>query len=199
MLKSHHIKGAIEAGCDEVGRGCLAGPVVAAAVILPQDYTLEGLTDSKKLTEKKRLALEIIIKKDALAYAVAYVDHTEIDKINILNASFLAMTNAIKQLKLSPTHLLIDGNKFKSDLTLPYTCMIKGDSRYASIAAASILAKNSRDQFMKDQHELHPHYDWNNNKGYPTKKHRAGIEIHGTTEIHRKSFQLLAKQLTLDL
>lgn len=199
MLKSHHIKGAVEAGCDEVGRGCLAGPVVAAAVILPPNYVLEGLTDSKKLSEKKRLALEIIIKKDALAYAIAYVDHTKIDEINILNASFLAMTDAVKQLNVTPEHLLIDGNKFKSDLSIPYTCMIKGDSRYASIAAASILAKNSRDQFMQEQHILHPHYDWKNNKGYPTKKHRAGIEFNGTTEIHRKSFQLLAKQLTLNL
>jgi ribonuclease HII len=199
MLEHSHLKDKLEAGCDEAGRGCLAGPVVAAAVILPPDIIIEGLDDSKKISEKKRLELAEFIIENALAYAVAFVDHKTIDKINILNASFLAMTNAVKDLKVQPEHLLIDGNRFKSNLTIPFTCMVKGDGRFMNIAAASILAKTSRDKFMLEQHELFPHYAWNKNKGYPTKAHREGITQHGLTPIHRQSFRQLPEQLTLNL
>tara|TARA_R110001592_G_scaffold307299_2_gene580678 strand:+ start:193050 stop:193649 length:600 start_codon:yes stop_codon:yes gene_type:complete len=199
MLEHSHLKDKLEAGCDEAGRGCLAGPVVAAAVILPPDMVIEGLDDSKKISEKKRLELADFIIENALAYAVAFVDHTTIDKINILNASFLAMTNAVKNLKVEPEHLLIDGNRFRSNLTIPFTCMVKGDGRFMNIAAASILAKTSRDKFMLEQHELYPHYAWNKNKGYPTKAHREGITQHGLTPIHRQSFRQLPEQLTLNL
>ena len=199
MLEHSHLKDKLEAGCDEAGRGCLAGPVVAAAVILPPDMVIEGLDDSKKISEKKRLELADFIIENALAYAVAFVDHTTIDKINILNASFLAMTNAVKNLKVEPEHLLIDGNRFRSNLTIPFTCMVKGDGRFMNIAAASILAKTSRDKFMLEQRELYPHYAWNENKGYPTKAHREGITQHGLTPIHRQSFRQLPEQLTLNL
>ncbi|MBN3582868.1 ribonuclease HII [Algoriphagus aestuarii] len=189
----------IEAGCDEVGRGCLAGPVVAAAVILPSNYSNQWINDSKKLGKKQREELIDEIKEIALAWHIAEASVEEIDKINILNASFLAMKRAVLGLKLVPEHLLIDGNRFKSDLKIPYTCVIKGDGKYASIAAASILAKVYRDKFMEELAEKFPHYAWENNVGYPTKAHREGIEQYGGCIWHRKSFQLLPRQLELDL
>lgn len=188
----------IEAGCDEAGRGCLAGPVFAAAVILPKDFENELLTDSKQLTEKQRYALRPIIEEKALAWAVGIVDNNEIDKINILNASFLAMHRAVDQLTVCPQHLLIDGNRFKPYEGIKHTCVVKGDGKYLPIAAASILAKTYRDDFMDKIGEEHPQYLWKQNKGYPTKAHRQAIEQHGATSYHRMSFNLLDKQLTLD-
>lgn len=196
-LASFLYKNTIEAGCDEAGRGCLAGPVFASAVILPKNYSNELLNDSKKLSEKKRYLLRDVIEKDALAWAVGIVSHKEIDKINILNASFLAMHRAIEQLKIKPEHLLIDGNRFNPFPGIKHTCIVKGDGKYLSIAAASVLAKTYRDDFMLAQHDKFPIYDWNNNKGYPTKKHRASIQKYGINEIHRKSFSLLSNQLEL--
>ena len=185
MLLSHFNKeNILEAGCDEAGRGCLAGSVFAAAVILPPDFKNEILTDSKKLTEKKRYELRPIIEKEALAWAVGIVEPKEIDKINILNASFLAMHRAIEQLKIEPEYLLIDGNRFKPYKKIPYSTIVKGDATYLSIAAASILAKTYRDDYMNELHTLYPQYDWNNNKGYPTKKHRQGIKEFGVTPYH---------------
>lgn len=198
-LKPYHQKGILEAGCDEAGRGCLAGPVVAAAVILPENFQNDWLNDSKQLSEKRRNELRPIIEKEAIAWAVGIVDHIKIDEINILNASFLAMTNSVKQLKVSPEHLLIDGNRFKTDLDIPFTCMIKGDGRFLSIAAASVLAKTYRDDIMVKLHEEYPFYDWHKNKGYPTKAHRLGIQKHGPTPVHRMSFTLLPPQLKLDV
>ena len=197
-LEKFHLENTIEAGCDEAGRGCLAGPVYAAAVILPADVEIPLLDDSKKLSDKQRYALRPIIEEKALAWAVGVVDHKEIDEINILNASFLAMHRAIDQLKLQPEHLLIDGNRFKKYKEIPHTCMVKGDGRFLSIAAASVLAKTYRDDFMDKIHEEFPHYDWNKNKGYPTKKHRAGITEHGPTPYHRMSFKLTNEQLSMD-
>jgi ribonuclease HII len=190
----------IEVGCDEAGRGCLAGAVFAAAVILPQDFRCEELNDSKQLTEKQRDALRPMIEKEALAWAVGIVSPEEIDQINILNASFLAMHRAIDQLSILPQHLLIDGNRFKKYKDIPHTTVIKGDGKYLSIAAASILAKTHRDEYMLKLHEGFPLYDWKNNKGYPTKKHRNGIKEFGTTPYHRMSFTLLPedRQLSLD-
>lgn len=188
----------IEAGCDEAGRGCLAGPVFAAAVILPKDFICEKLNDSKQLSEKERYELRPYIEEKALAWAVGIVDHTEIDKINILNASFLAMQRAVMSLKVIPQHLLIDGNRFKKMEGIPHTCIVKGDGKLLPIAAASVLAKTYRDDFMIKLHAKYPLYDWNNNKGYPTKKHRDAIREHGTTPYHRMSFNLLEKQLKLD-
>lgn len=199
MLKSQFQKKLIEAGCDEAGRGCLAGPVYAAAVILPKNYKNKLLNDSKKLSEDKRLLLRDQIEQDAIAYAVGIVDHLEIDKINILNASFLAMHRAIEQLNTSPELLLIDGNRFKPYREIPHECIVKGDGKFLSIAAASILAKTYRDEFMAEQHEKYPHFAWNKNKGYPTKAHRAAIKEHGSSPIHRKSFRLLPEQLSLNL
>lgn len=199
MLKSQFQNKLIEAGCDEAGRGCLAGPVYAAAVILPKNYKNKLLNDSKKLSEKKRDLLRLEIEKDAIAFGVGVVDHLEIDKINILNASFLAMHRAVEQLKQSPELLLIDGNRFKPYPNIPHECIVKGDAKFLSIAAASILAKTYRDEFMFNAHEKHPEYAWNKNKGYPTKAHREAIKMHGVTEIHRMSFQLLPKQLELNL
>lgn len=190
MLKQYLHKDSIEAGCDEAGRGCLAGPVVAAAVILPAGWKNKELNDSKKLTEKKRDKLRKIIEREALTYAVSFVDHQEIDKINILNASFKAMHLAISQLKVTPQHLLIDGNRFNPYQGIQHTCVIKGDSKYLSIAAASILAKTYRDEYMLKLHANYPTYDWNSNKGYPTKKHRNAIEIYGMTPYHRQSFKV---------
>jgi ribonuclease HII len=187
----------IEAGCDEVGRGCLAGPVVAAAVILPKSCEIDGLTDSKKLSESQRIKLEPEIKKLALAWAVAEVSPAEIDAINILQATYKAMHLAVKQLKTKPELLLIDGNRFKPFKDVPHVCIIKGDSQYLSIAAASVLAKNYRDKLMKDLHQQYPNYGWNKNVGYPTVEHRTGIEKFGVTPYHRLSFQLLKKQLDL--
>jgi len=188
--------GVLEAGCDEAGRGCLAGPVYAAAVILPPDFENELLDDSKKLTEKQRYELRPIIEKEALAWAVAAVNNKEIDEVNILNASFFAMNRAVQQLKIQPQHLLIDGNRFRPQTNIPFTCMIKGDGRFMSIAAASVLAKTYRDDFMLKIHGEYPVYDWRTNKGYPTEKHRAAIAKSGISEYHRKSFKLLNEQLT---
>jgi len=190
-------KNTIEAGCDEAGRGCLSGPVFAAAVILPAGFKNDLLNDSKKLTENQRNLLRPIIEKEALAWAVASVSNEEIDEINILNASFLAMTRAVKRLKTKPEHLLIDGNRFRTDLKIPFTCMIKGDARFLSIAAASVLAKTYRDDFMEKIAEEFPDYGWKKNKGYPTKKHREGIKKFGVTKYHRKTFRLLNDQLEL--
>jgi len=189
-----------EAGCDEAGRGCLAGPVVAAAVILKKGYRNNLINDSKKLNESQRDALRIQIEKKALAWAVAFVDQETIDKINILNASILAMHKALDMLSLTPDFILVDGNKFKPYKDISFKTVIQGDGKYLSIAAASILAKTHRDAYMKEIHLEYPHYDWYNNKGYPTPKHREGIKLYGSCEYHRKSFTLLPpKQLKLDL
>jgi ribonuclease HII len=188
----------IEAGCDEAGRGCLAGPVFAAAVILPPGFDSDLLNDSKILTEKQRYELRPVIEKEALAWAVEAVSNEEIDKVNILNASFLAMNRAVQKLKIQPEHLLIDGNRFRPQNDIPFTCMIKGDGRFFSIAAASVLAKTYRDDFMELIHNEFPKYDWNKNKGYPTKKHRDAIKKFGVTKYHRKTFRLLNEQLELN-
>lgn len=189
----------IEAGCDEAGRGCLAGAVYAAAVILPKDFRNEQLNDSKQLTEHQRYALREIIEREALAWAIGIVSPEEIDRINILNASFLAMHRAIDALSLRPQHLLIDGNRFKKYQDLPHTTVVKGDGKYLSIAAASILAKTYRDDYMNRLHEEYPVYGWDKNKGYPTRQHRAAIAAHGTTPYHRMTFNLLGDgQMTLD-
>jgi ribonuclease HII len=197
MLKSSFTKDKIEAGCDEVGRGCLAGPVVAAAVILPKDYKHKILNDSKQLSKVSRLAIEIDIKKNAIAWAVAEVSPQEIDEINILNASFKAMHLALDKLNQKPEFLLIDGNRFKQYQDLKHECIIKGDATYLSIAAASVLAKNYRDELMEKLAIQHPGYAWERNVGYPTKEHRNGIRLIGITSHHRKSFQLLPSQLEI--
>ncbi|MCK6650698.1 MAG: ribonuclease HII [Bacteroidia bacterium] len=199
MLKKYLDKTLIEAGCDEAGRGCLAGPVFAAAVILPKNFKNKLLDDSKKLNDKQRKELRPIIEEQALAFAVAQVSAEEIDRINILNASFLAMHRAIEQLKIVPQSLLIDGNRFKKYKDIPHHCIIKGDGKYMSIAAASILAKTYRDDHVDELHLEHPEYDWINNKTYGTLKHRKAIEQFGITIHHRKSFTLLPKQLELGL
>ncbi|SHF60652.1 ribonuclease HII [Dysgonomonas macrotermitis] len=188
----------IEAGCDEAGRGCLAGPVFAAAVILPKDFECALLNDSKQVKEKDRYELRSIIEDRALAWAVGIVDHQEIDKINILNASFLAMHRAIDQLSVVPEHLLIDGNRFRKYKDIVNTCVVKGDGKYLPIAAASILAKTYRDDFMLNIHNEYPAYGWDTNKGYPTIRHRKAIAEFGVTPYHRMSFTLLSKQLSLD-
>ena len=188
----------IEAGCDEAGRGCLAGPVFAAAVILPSDFENELLNDSKKLSEKQRYHLRPLVEEQALAWAVVAVDNKEIDEVNILNASFLAMNRAVEKLTTIPEHLLIDGNRFRTKGKIPYTCMIKGDGRFYSIAAASVLAKTYRDDYMAEIHQEFPYYDWHKNKGYPTKKHRAAIKEHGPCKYHRMSFRLLDEQLAIE-
>ena len=199
MLKNNYYKGKIEAGCDEAGRGCLAGSVYAAAVILPEDYQNELLNDSKQLTEKKRYELREIIERDAVAWAVGIVTPEEIDKINILNASILAMHRALDQLKVRPEAIIVDGNRFKPYQNLPHTTIVKGDGKYLSIAAASILAKTYRDDYMNQLAEEYPQYDWRSNKGYPTKKHREAIKQFGITPYHRKSYNLLGDgQLSLD-
>ena len=199
MLKSHYYEGLIEAGCDEAGRGCLAGSVYAAAVILPPDYQNELLNDSKKLTAKKRYALREEIERDAIAWAVGIVTPEEIDKMNILNASFLAMHRALDQLKVRPEAVIVDGNRFKPYQDLPSTTIVKGDGKYLSIAAASILAKTYRDDYMLSLAEEYPQYDWQSNMGYPTKKHRQAILEHGITPYHRKSYNLLGDgQLSFD-
>lgn len=199
MLLSYLNKDLIEAGCDEAGRGCLAGSVYAAAVILPSDYKNEMLNDSKKLTEKQRYELREIIQKDALSWAIGVVTPEEIDKINILNASFLAMYRAIDQLSIEPEHLLIDGNRFNKYKDIPHTTVVKGDGKYLSIAAASILAKTYRDDYMNRLHSEYPMYSWDKNKGYPTKKHREAIRQYGTSPYHRMSYNLLGDgQLSFD-
>lgn len=199
MLLSYLNKDLIEAGCDEAGRGCLAGSVYVAAVILPSDYKNEMLNDSKKLTEKQRYELREIIQKDALSWAIGVVTPEEIDKINILNASFLAMHRAIDQLSIEPEHLLIDGNRFNKYKDIPHTTVVKGDGKYLSIAAASILAKTYRDDYMNRLHSEYPMYSWDKNKGYPTKKHREAIRLYGTSPYHRMSYNLLGDgQLSFD-
>ena len=199
MLKSHYYEGKIEAGCDEAGRGCLAGSVYAAAVILPEGYQNELLNDSKQLTERRRYQLREIIERDAVAWAVGIVTPEEIDKINILNASILAMHRALDQLKVRPEAVIVDGNRFKPYQKLPYTTIVKGDGKYLSIAAASILAKTYRDDYMNRLAEEYPQYDWRSNKGYPTKKHRDAIRQFGITPYHRKSYNLLGvEELSLD-
>jgi len=194
MLLPYFQKGKIEAGCDEAGRGCLAGPVFASAVILPTDFKHPLLNDSKKLTEKQRDLLRPIIEKEAIAWAVGSYSPKEIDEVNILNASFLSMHRAIDQLTTKPTSLLIDGNRFKPYLKTPHHCIIKGDGKYLSIAAASVLAKTYRDELMKKLALDYPAYSWQQNKGYPTKAHRAAIKKYGATEHHRMSFRLLAAE-----
>ncbi|MCL6260389.1 ribonuclease HII [Aquiflexum sp. TKW24L] len=189
----------LEAGCDEVGRGCLCGPVVAAAVILPCDFANELVNDSKKLTKSNRQTLVSEIKSAALAWAVAEASVEEIDTINILHASFLAMSRAVERLNTKPHHLLIDGNRFKSNLDIPYTCIIQGDGKFASIAAASILAKVYRDEMMEQYSQEYPGYGWETNVGYPTRVHREGILKMGLTPLHRKFFRHLPEQLVLDL
>ena len=188
----------IEAGCDEAGRGCLCGPVVAAAVILPYDYANELINDSKQLTGKVRKELAQEIKMNASAWAIASASPQEIDEINILNASFLAMSRAVEALEIQPQHLLIDGNRFKSHVKLPFDCVVGGDAKYASIAAASILAKVHRDELMQAYALEHPGYGWETNFGYPTRQHREGIKTLGTTVLHRMSFRLLPEQLELE-
>ncbi len=197
MLRPSYTPKLIEAGCDEAGRGCLAGPVVAAAVILPKKYYHEKLNDSKQLTKAERQSLRIEIEQDALAWAVAEVSHEEIDDINILNASFLAMHRAIDKLIVKPKLLLVDGNRFNPYPNIKHTCIIKGDGLYLSIAAASVLAKTYRDDLMKKLSLQHPGYGWETNVGYPTPAHRDGIRSLGITPFHRKSFQLLPSQLEL--
>ena len=198
MLEAYYTKDVIEAGCDEAGRGCLAGPVFAAAVILPPDFKSELLNDSKQLSEKNRYALRPLIEQEAVAWGIGVVTAPEIDAINILKASFFAMHRAIEQLKVQPQALLIDGNRFTPYKEIPFTCMVKGDGRFLSIAAASILAKTYRDDYMLQLAEEYPSYGWQQNKGYPTRAHREAISKHGITPYHRKTFTLLPSQLTLD-
>ena len=181
-------EGRIEAGCDEAGRGCLAGAVFAAAVVLPPDFKSEELNDSKQLSERKRYALRPLIEREALAWAVGVVTPEEIDRINILNASFLAMHRAVDQLQIRPDHLLIDGNRFNPYPTIPHTTVVKGDGKYLSIAAASILAKTYRDDYMAELHKTYPYYGWNHNAGYPTKEHIAALKALGPSPEHRRSF-----------
>lgn len=196
-LKSYFKKGAIEAGCDEAGRGCLAGPVFAAAVILPENFTHTYLTDSKQLTHQKRLDLRTVIEQEAIACGVAISDVATIDEINILKASIKAMHVAISKLSVTPEHLIIDGNNFVPYPDISHTCVVKGDSKYFSIAAASILAKTYRDEYMIRLHAKYPEYNWQKNKGYPTKHHREALKQFGVTSFHRTSFRLLPDQLSL--
>lgn len=198
-LAAYYKKGVIEAGCDEAGRGCLAGPVVAAAVVLPSDFEHPLLNDSKALPERLRYQLRTEIEEQAISWGLGVVNHEEIDAINILNASFLAMHRAIEQLSCEVQHLIIDGNRFHQFKTIPHQCIVKGDSLYYSIAAASILAKTYRDDQMKALHEEYTHYQWNKNKGYPTAAHREAIRRYGASAYHRKSFRLLPEQLKLGL
>lgn len=197
MLEFYNINISV-AGTDEAGRGCLAGPVTAAAVILPKDFTNEILNDSKILSLKNRNSLRTFIEDNAITYGLAHVFMEEIDKINILNASILAMHKALEQLKSIPEHIIVDGNRFKAFGKIPHECIIKGDGKYLSIAAASVLAKTYRDEYMEKIHEEYPGFNWKKNKGYPTKEHRDAIEKHGITKYHRKSFKLLPDQLKLE-
>ena len=199
MLLPYFQQDYIEAGCDEAGRGCLAGPVFAAAVILPRSFSHPMLNDSKKIKEKDRFELRDLIQRESLAYSVASVDHTEIDKINILNASIFAMHLALRQLQIRPGFIIIDGNRFKSFEDIEHQCIVKGDSKYFSIAAASILAKTYRDEYMLRLAADYPQYDWINNKGYPTVKHRNAVISYGLTPFHRKTFQISKPQLSLEL
>lgn len=198
MLKNYYEQGRVEAGCDEAGRGCLAGSVYAAAVILPPDYRNERLNDSKKLTARQRYALRQDIERDAVAWAVGVVTPQEIDQINILNASILAMHRALDQLQVRPEAIIVDGNRFKPYRDLPHTTIVKGDGKYLSIAAASILAKTYRDDEMIRLAQEYPDYDWQHNMGYPTRKHRDAIRQHGITPYHRRTFNLLgSEELTI--
>lgn len=194
MLLPHYFEGKIEAGCDEAGRGCLAGSVYAAAVILPKGYDNPLLNDSKQLTEKRRYALRDTIMRDAVAWAIGIVTPEEIDKINILNASFLAMHRALDQLTVRPEAIIVDGNRFTPYHDVPYATIVKGDGKYQAIAAASILAKTFRDDYMNRLAIEYPYYDWQKNKGYPTRAHREGIRLHGITPYHRKSYNLLGSE-----
>lgn len=198
MLKQFYSDNLIEVGCDEAGRGCLAGPVVAAAVIWNKNVSAAELNDSKKLSETKRNQLRIYIEQHALAWSVAFIDNRVIDEINILNASFLAMHHALDKLHITPEIILVDGNRFAAYKKIPHTCIVKGDSKYASIAAASILAKTYRDDYMEKIHLEFPLYNWIKNKGYPTKDHRVAIKQSGPCIYHRNSFTLLPKQLTIE-
>jgi ribonuclease HII len=195
-LQSNYSGHKLEAGTDEAGRGCLAGPVIAAAVILPQSFDHPFLNDSKKLSEKQRLQLKPYIEEKALAYAVSFVWQQEIDKINILQSSLLAMHKALAQLSIEPEFIIVDGNKFNTYKSIPHQTIVKGDSKYMSIAAASVLAKTYRDEYMEKIHEEFPEYNWKQNKGYPTKEHREIIQKNGITLHHRRSFRLLPEQLT---
>lgn len=197
-LKAYFREAVVEAGCDEAGRGCLAGPVFAAAVVLPENFSHPLLNDSKQLSESMRYELRDFIREHALAYAVASADHLEIDRMNILNASFLAMHRAIDALSCQVQHLIIDGNRFKPYRRVPHTCIVKGDGLYFSIAAASVLAKTFRDDYMKELHAAMPCYHWDHNKGYPTPAHRQAIREHGFSAYHRRSFRLLPEQLEMD-
>ncbi|WP_312187009.1 ribonuclease HII [Sphingobacterium sp.] len=197
MLLSYYQEQWVEAGCDEAGGGCLAGPVFAAAVIFPADFHHELLNDSKQLSEKKRMALRPIIEREALAYAVASVSAEEIDRINIHNASYLAMHKALDMLTLKAEYIIVDGNRFIPYQTIPYSCIVKGDGKYLSIAAASILAKTYRDEYMDNIAKDYPNYDWLNNKGYPTVKHRTAVLEYGSSPHHRKSFRITDPQLKL--
>ena len=199
MLSLRYSQSELECGTDEAGRGCLAGPVVAAAVILKDKYTLKELNDSKLLVEKKRIILEGIIKKEALTFAIVEIGPETIDTINILNSSILAMQESIKKLKPLPNFIIVDGNRFKSVLNIPFQTIVKGDSKYQSIAAASILAKTHRDAYMEKIHEEFPMYNWKQNKGYPTKEHREAIRQFGVTKYHRMTFRLLPEQLEFAL
>lgn len=197
MLRPFHTAGVTEAGCDEAGRGCLAGPVYAAAVILPPGFSDPILDDSKKLNARTREKLRVMVEREALSFAIGVAEVEEIDRINILNASILAMQRAVEKLKPQPVHLLVDGNRFKPLEKIPHSCIVKGDGIYASIAAASILAKTHRDEYMESLHNLYPSYGWNRNMGYPTREHRKAILESGPTGHHRRSFRLLDNQLIL--
>ena len=198
MLESYHTEGVIEAGCDEAGRGCIAGPVFAASVILPADFRNPHLDDSKKLSAKVRAELRGVVESEAITYGVGLVDEKEIDQVNILNASFMAMHQAVKKLSPVPQHLIIDGNRFRPYGNIPFHCIVKGDAKYASIAAASILAKTYRDEFMEILHNQHPEYMWKKNKGYPTRHHREAVLKYGPSPYHRRSFRLLNDQMKFD-
>jgi len=198
MLKPFYLDGEVEAGCDEAGRGCIAGPLFAAAVVLSPRFRNPVLNDSKKLSPKKRQQLRTVIENEAIAWGVGVVDEREIDQINILNASFLAMHRALDNMEVIPTHLLIDGNRFKPYRKIPHNCIVKGDGIYASIAAASILAKTHRDEYMDSVCMEYPLYGWNKNRGYPTREHRKALLEHGVTPYHRRSFRLLDDQLRFD-
>ncbi|GGW47664.1 ribonuclease HII [Arenibacter certesii] len=198
MLQPYYTT-SIEAGTDEAGRGCLAGPVTAAAVILPPNYTNKILNDSKLLSEKKRDLIRPTIEISAVSYGIAHIFPGEIDDINILNASFLAMHKALDQLHLPPEFIIVDGNRFKPYRNIPFTCIVKGDAKYQSIAAASVLAKTARDRYMEELHLEFPMYNWKKNKGYPTREHREAIKRYGITKYHRKSFRLLSDPINLDV
>ena len=199
MLKNNFSGYQFEAGTDEAGRGCLSGPVVAAAVILPLDYHNKLLNDSKQLSEAKRKKLRPIIEKDALAFGVSFINEKEVDQLNVLQASITGMHRAISMMSITPEYIIVDGNKFKPYKDVPFETIVKGDAKYLSIAAASVLAKTYRDDFMEKIHKEFPFYNWKNNKGYPTKEHRKAIQEYGITKYHRKTFKLLPSQLKFDI